>query len=238
MNRRFDDYYNWIIERVTNEDKLVLSEGLITSYPVDVLISDLKKRYKDIEYNDKQGTFIIDNIPLPQKESLVKKLNLYGYFISDEMIDDKDNKLFSANVEAKFPSEVPFSMLHDEIQYCYHITTDRYIDKIKKIGLIPKQSVREFYKHNGNRIYFLISDNIEKEGPLLKNALMINDRQKHLGKRPQRYYILRINFHSLNNQLVFYRDPRLIPDKTFKGGAIFTLGNIPPDKIEFLGQIY
>jgi len=237
MISRFDNYYKWIVERTGNEKQRIVSEGLITSYPVDVLLADLKKRYDNIEYDNKRGTFIIDQIPLTHRASLVKKLELYGYFISDEMIDDVDSSLFAVSVEPKFPTEIPHNMLHDKIQYCYHITTDKYIDKIKKIGLVPKESVREFYKHSGSRIYFLISDNIKKDIPLLKNMLMADNNRKFILKNATKYYLLRVNFQSLNKDMVFYRDPRLTIDKEFKGLGIFTLGNVPPNKIEFLGQI-
>lgn len=236
-HRRFTNFYTWFVERMEREEKLVLNEGLITSYPVDVLIKDLSKRYKNIEYDQKTGNFFIDQIPLKHKESLKRKLDLYGYFIGDEENNKQYPNTFNALIEPKFSTEIPLSYLHEKIRYCYHITSDKYIEKIKKIGLVPKESNREFYKTSGNRIYFLISDNPKNDIPLLKNMLLSDDRRKNIFKRPKKYYLLRINFHELNNDIVFYRDPRLIPDGPFKGQGIFTLNNIPPDKIDFLGGV-
>lgn len=236
MNR-FKNYYNWLLERTEKEDNLLLNEGLIKTFSVDSLIEDLSRRYKKIEYNQKSGNLIIDEIPLKQKEALKRKLNTYGYFIGDEQIDDKNSSIFSALIEPKFPTEIPFSILHDKIKYFYHITTDKYIEKIKSIGLIPKESNRDFYKTSGNRIYFLISDDPRNDVPLLKQMLVSDDKRKSTLKQPKKYYLLRINFHELNRDMVFYRDPRLFPDNKFKGQGIFTLSNVPPNKIEFLGEL-
>jgi hypothetical protein len=237
MTKRFENYYKWITERYTVEENLIINEGLITSYPIDILLKELKRRYTKIEYDQISGKIIVEEIPLNQKESLKKKLDLYGYFIADEQVDDADSSLFGILIEPKFPSEIPFSYLHDKIQYCYHITTDKYIDKINQIGLVPKESKREFYKTSGNRIYFLITDNPKKDLLLLKNMLKVDDQRKNIFNKHSKYYVLRINFHQLNEDLVFYRDSRLFPEGNFKGMGIFTLGNIPPDKIEFLGEI-
>jgi hypothetical protein len=234
---KFTNYYNWLVERMEKENALLLNEALITSYPIDSLIKDLSRRYSEIGYDQRGGKLIIDKIPIKQKEALERKLNLYGYFIGDEQIDDEDSNIFSALIEPKFPTEIPFSILHDKIKYCYHITTDKYIDKIKLKGLIPKESNRDFYKTSGNRIYFLLSDNPKTDIPLLKRMLVSDDKRKTSFKRPSKYYLLRINFHELNHDMVFYRDPRLFPDEKFKGYGIFTLSNIPPNKIEFLGEI-
>lgn len=237
MHRRFTNFYSWLLERVEREEKLLLNEGLIKSYPVDILINDISRRYKKIEYDQKNGNFIVDEIPLKHKEALKRKLDSYGYFIADEQIDEENPNIFSILVEPKFPTEIPLSFLHDKIKYCYHITTDKYIEKIKKIGLVPKESNRGFYKTSGNRIYFLISDDPKRDILLLKNMILADDKRKDALKKPEKYYLLCINFHELNNDVVFYRDPRLIPDGPFKGQGIFTLRNIPPNKIEFLGEV-
>jgi hypothetical protein len=233
---KFTNYYNWLLERTEKKNELLLKEGLITSYPIDSLIGDLSRRYDNIEYDQEAGTLIIDNIPLKQKEALERKLNLSGYFIGNYDINDKVSSAFNALIEPKFPTEIPFSILHDKIKYCYHITTDKYIDKIKLKGLIPKESTRKKYRTSGNRIYFLLSDNPANDIPLLKRMIIADDKRKDPLNQPSKYHWLRINFNELNNDMVFYRDPRLFPDNKFKGQGIFTLSNIPPDKIEFLGE--
>jgi hypothetical protein len=234
---KFTNYYNWLLERTEKENALLLNEGLITSYPINSLIDDISRRYKNIEYDQEGGTLIIDEIPLKQKEALERKLNLYGYFIANYEINAKDSSIFSALIEPKFPTEIPFSILHDKIKYCYHITTDKYVEKIKLKGLIPKESNRKIYKTSGNRIYFLISDNPKKDISLLKQMIVSDDKRKLPLNQPKKYHLLRINFHELNHDMVFYRDPRLFPDEKFKGQGIFTLSNIPPDKIDFLGEL-
>lgn len=234
MGERFKNYYRWISERVEQEEKFILNEGLITSYPADILINDLSKRYPDIEYIQDTGNIIIERIPLKHRESLKKKLELYGYFIGDEQIDDEDSNLFGILVEPKFPTEIPYSILHDKIQYLYHITTDKYIDKIKKIGLVPKRTNRPNFETSKDRIYLLMTGNPTKDIPMLRRMLSSNDQRKHFLKRPERYYILRMNFHQLNKDMVFYRDPRMFPEGKFTGTGIFTFHNIPPDKIEIL----
>ena len=236
-HRRFTNFYTWLVEREQKEDELLLNEGLTKSFPVDSLIQDISRRYKNIQYNQKDGTFTVENIPLRHKEALKRKLDSYGYFIANEMKHDNVPNIFSILVEPKFPTEIPYFYLHDKIRYCYHITSDKYIEKIKKIGLVPKQSNRKFYQTSGNRIYFLISDDPRNDIPLLKSMIVSDDKRKEILKQPKKYYLLRINFHELNNDIVFYRDPRLIPEGPFKGQGIFTLRNIPPDKLEFLGEV-
>lgn len=231
----YSNYLSWFSEWVEREEKLLLNEGLIKSYPLQNVMDVLKKHTISIDISTKSGlitaVFKKDKF---QKDKLLKILDTYGYFIGDTVIND-NNQTVSVLIEPKFPAELP-SELIGKLKYAYHITTNDYIDKIKKIGLIPKQSSRPLFDHSGNRIYLLVTPDFNKDVAALANMIKRNDSRKnrsteHINKELL-YYVLRIDMSALQRKLFFYRDPRMVSDVHLSGIGIFTLGNIPPENIE------
>jgi hypothetical protein len=155
-------------------------------------------------------------------KDLLDLIKSSGYFISvlgtnhdDEVTDKKEienyllnNKKIYIGIEPIFDEKINF-----EGEYLYHTTDKKNLEKILKLGLIPKsKNTRSFYPE---RIY--LSPNIEYM-KYIKDELRTD--------KPGEYVFLRIdNFKGLS----LYNDLR------FKGG-FYTYDNIPPKYINIMSE--
>jgi len=180
----------------------------------------IRKRHEenleDFKYGD---IFIFTDKNTPEiTKNLLHLIDSMGYFIatssgewgegprkiSVEEIKDQDS--ISISIEPKYDSEVDF-----QDEYVYHTTDKKNLEKIMKIGLVPKtKNTRSFYPE---RIY--LSPNIKYN----------NSIKDQLGSDKAGEYVdLKIKkFHGLK----LYKDVR------FKGG-FYTYTNIPPKYIEVI----
>jgi hypothetical protein len=214
----FDEYISYIIKEDEDNKSLVLLEGLITSYPIDLVKQAIGKKSWS-EYM-KQITPHILNINLKtwkfseeSKKELEQICNLYGYFISRI---DLDSVMPHVEIEAKYPQKLCDNDLPNTL---LHVAPTKYIDNIKKIGLTPKNTKRVKFNHPGNRIY--LCTNYEDLSRLAK-AL---SRGRPADEQAQT--TLAVSVSDLDTH-EFFVDPQY-------DYGVFTLKNIPPDKIQFLG---
>ena len=96
-------------------------------------------------------------------------------------------------------------------QYVYHITDQKFIDKVKQIGLTPKTLGKR--SAHPERIYVSLS---KKDSDFLFKGL-----KQHIGKN--KGIELTIDTSKLKDP--FYEDPN------FKGQGVYTHQNIPPSAI-------
>jgi hypothetical protein len=218
--------YTWYVENVINE-------GLITSYPFSSLIIHLRKKYlpiityiradpfsKDIKSKNLAGISMFINKSEYNEstmEKIKKDVDVYGYIVA--FVEPYNDKEISIFIEPKYPSIIDKSMLRNK--HFYHITHKDYLDKIKRIGLTPRDSQTNF-NHSGNRIYLMASIN-----------RTISDKFKSKiasskGWKEDEMITLQIS-PELNAQ--YYIDPNFNNDYTDKIIAVFTLKNIPPSRI-------
>lgn len=152
-----------IVEQQHNREK-ILTEGLITSYPIDKLLAMLVRTYGtniyDISknfYNDKTKTagitfFTTQEFGNSQFIKILKsKIDVYGYFLAtqEEITQSKEIGFF---IEPKYPFKI--SDKDTRGMKCFHTTHIDNIKRIKLAGLIPKDTQTEF-KYGGDRIYFI-----------------------------------------------------------------------------------
>lgn len=150
----------------------ILNEGISASYPIETVVSDLTRSFKNIlevdyfpydiqkRYADSKFgistslSFSIQNETAKQYKELVRKIKLCGYYISKR--ETEDNITFTYLVEPRFPADITGYIKQNNISQLYHITETKNIEKIKKIGLVSKESKTTAY-HPDDRIYLLYS---------------------------------------------------------------------------------
>lgn len=220
----------------------MVTEGLITSYPIDSVVKFIKEfsnQLFEIELIPPSlSTNTIDIYVTPRinqkldlnhcKKILDSKLKIYGYFIGKIGQTDYLDRT-KMLIEPKFPTLLTDKMLNTPF---YHITSKTYLDKIKKIGLTPRESTTIF-THPGNRIY-LIQTKSEDILRQLKDLLSISKV-----KASEENGIKSIDKWLSSNMIVLevdptgldlYLDPMFDLSKTYN--AVFTQQNIKPDKIK------
>lgn len=219
-----------IVEQQHNRQK-ILSEGLITSYPIDKLLSMLVRTYGkniyDISknfYNEETKTAGVTFFTKEEFgnsefiKDLKSKIDVYGYFIAtqEEIPESKEIGFF---LEPKYPFKIGEKDIRD--MKCFHITHKDNLQRIKKVGLIPKDTQTEF-KYGGDRIYLMFSNSsfvVRKLGAKIAEA-------KELDPKDLRVLDI-VNFSNLTLYFDMNFDP--IPNNI----ACFTFQNIHPDNIKF-----
>jgi hypothetical protein len=219
-----------------------LNEGLISTTPIHDAYNILSRVFKyredpvvpirkDVRNN--RLYIEINTLPLNTIQFLLKTINNLGYFVSQIMVlgisydkkkenyeqfrysDPKINEILNEkdeyqeiwlNIEAKFDidSETP--------KVLYHVTDKKHLNKILRIGLVPKSKSKKAY--HPDRIYF-VSD--------LRDARDLMDELYSLPNNKNEYLILKITGENLN--IKSYQDPN------FQGFGFYTLENIPPQFI-------
>ena len=147
--------------------------------------------------------------PSVVKYELNNKLEQYSQKYNSstfrDLVLDKQPTYLIFNFEAKYGPEVQLP------KYVYHITTTKFVNKIKQIGLTPK--TLEKRSAHPERIYVSLS---KKDSEFLFRGL-----KQHFGKNQG--VELTIDTDLLKD--TFYEDPN------FKGKGAYTLQNIPPQAI-------
>lgn len=219
---------------------LVLQEGYTASYDTDLLMKRLKKQFSNrVIFNpsmlelSKQTmrtkfgiiytvNFTILNLQESDNQTLQKILNQVGYFITKNDKEKIDNIEFAhILVEPKYPVIINNMLKKFQIEKLYHITHFSNLEKIQKIGLIPKGTETTYY-HPDNRIYFIIGDTI-----ILKGFRKTLSRDKKLTEKE--FIILSTPFNDKYQYYIDESSTKLSPPNYYIG--IFTLQNIPPEKI-------
>jgi len=226
------------MKKFTKFDNLaesILNEGLITSYDIQKLKSTLEKKF---------GTEI--KIVLPKKDDLVnhnfnyhaytftvysksknlhllqQQLDLFGYFINKQK--PYDNSFNVYQIEPKYPIKINQILIKKKITYFYHITPNKHLIKIQKIGLTPRQSKTDF-NHTDNRIY-LMSGEIEK----LKGFFTNIAKAKSLSLNEMT--VFKIPF---NNKYNYYLDDMAtFLQPKYNMIAVFIMQNILPNELEII----
>ena len=159
--------------------------------------------------------FVIEGQIMTQElyDTLIQSFELCGYYLSDEYWTE-GRKEFVTQFEPKFQDEFyNNNEIGDEL---YHVTTINHLNKIKKIGFIPKSTNKKF--NYPPRCYFFTIKDIE-----FMKWFMLNSAKT---KQGQDCAVLTINTNLIKNNIRFYTD------KLFDGGiAVYTYDNIPSSAI-------
>lgn len=211
-----------------------IEEGLISTANSDESIKILNTGFGDkikVVKNSESDT-VLDVYLFEYDEKIIESLfstitNL-GYFVSMYSIDGFHRK-FNENdflldlIKHKYLKPIFLKLepnldkkddsLYDDV---FHVTHNRFIEKIKKIGLVPKTNSK--VSSHPDRVYFVKG---------IEGAKSLAKRFSNLEyKFPHNYVLLKIKKEAFNNIRVF-SDPNL------KNKGFYILGNIHPSSIDF-----
>jgi hypothetical protein len=229
---RYDDIYN----------EQVLNEFLTKTIDKKITLNQLKQRYNtkfDKFYTYLDGDFGLWIDFKEDQYKNIKEVNKfmlsfgwYPAFISNEQVAYKDfDKIkhtenhMLINYLEKFDAEKDIT----QYDYLWHVTPDISIDKIKDIGLTPKNKSK--LSNNPKRIYFLLPTEEYNIVSTIKDLHLRTPKLQQ--KLIKSWYILKVNIKSLPDYLKFYKDPMF----DTKDGAVWTFQNIPPKFIQIHKKI-
>lgn len=219
---------------------VILYEGLIHSTDIDTT-ADMLERWRppDVIYRiikRSSNAIHIEFTTTPSKiqvDRLIQFINNLGWFIASyqtwwKLSSTKYNyesfinaieidDLYWIRIEAKYDLELNKYDLPD----LYHVSPEKFEQKIKAIGLIPKKEEKK--SAHPERIYLTKT---EEDAEALVNAF----RKFHEGT----YNLYKIDIDKLrrkNNGIRFFNDPQ------YSTAGIYTLSNIPPDCLTLIKQI-
>lgn len=218
------------------EEQLFLQEGLIQSYPIlSFKLAVLKQFKPSIIHIGVVKSFNVDTsllIVLKNKDTLesIKKLaDTYGYHLGfKKNVIVKGQECESYQFDPKYPTIVPQKYLPE---YGYHITLNKNLNNILRIGLTPKNSKTAF-EHPGNRIYILFAQSKEA---ILQTKKIIKHHLIQKGLEDAKLSVLRV---SINKSVTHYFDPNLQPYDIHKDCfGVFVLRNIHPGFLEIIPEL-
>ena len=222
-------------ERVTfnNPLSVMLSEGLIMSYPVDKTINYVKKLFNipDDSIRESEGAIMI-TIIVPKQNNmttlnkLIRDMQLCGYFLSApkmNVLKNRAGQKTTLQFEPKYDHDVKDDILKGEKELL-HITLSKNVEKIKSIGLTPS-SKNKFFNYP-ERIYLLKGsipyEDIIDLAELLASVYNYNNKGE---KRDYDYSVLHLDVNKLPDTI------RLFPDSNYESYGLYTIDNIPPSVI-------
>lgn len=209
-----------------------IKEGLIQSVPIQKVAKILNKKFSNIKIDgnvndDELYYHSVLTITRKQSETktaenpedfkkwsnepsgmlsiipkLVPVLDVLGWYISTKIKDD-DTFVQKITVEPKFDSLLMFKP-----DTLYHITDIKNLDRIKKIGLIPKTKSKVLY--HPARIYLADGHEIQYLAKGFEHEFDVDP------------IILKINL--IKSKMNLYIDPHC-------DNAYYTYDNIPPENI-------
>jgi len=206
MEREVQDYPG--LDFLNDGNTIIL--GFKPTYP-----SDQSTKYSSGTLNDPRISKVLqlaNNLgyfPSIVKYELDNKLEQYTQKYQPStfrnLVVDKQPTYLIFNFEAKYDPQVKLP------QYVYHITTTRFVNKIKHIGLTPK--TLEKRSAHPERIYVSFS---KKDSDFLFRGL-----KQHFGKNQG----VELTIETSLLKDTFYEDPN------FKGRGAYTYQNIAPQAI-------
>jgi len=203
--------------------KPIMNEGMYSTAPTKKAVKILKRKFPDfyigilqdgkIEISAGRKNYVDDVVSI---EQICKPL---GWFISHGIENGSDFKYGNEEFYEHEYDEIILKPLFDPKEFfsrpsiLYHISPKRSLDKIFKIGLVPKHRDKKTY--HPARIY--LTDELELAWGLKKQFQRISGFE---------YEILKINMKDLKIKL--YSD---IDSRTY---GYYTMENIPPRFISIL----
>lgn len=247
----FKDYFNYYQNlRDTPSDEYLemgefgkccwdqnICEGLITSFPQEKVVEFIEQLSTgdDYEIFKNYDKSLIKIIITPINNSigdiidlLNGKLKMYGYKIGRKFNPNHFGQ-YSILIEPIHSIEVDPST----IPQLYHLTHQKHLNKIKELGLSPRESTTLF-THPGGRIY-LFSINDEENIEVLKKELTSKTITKN-DNYPSHLQAIPTNMVTLKIKQPYtfklFEDPMFGGWQNFKG--YFTTDNISSNLLEII----
>lgn len=223
INESDDKYIFEQIKKNSFNNRLVLTEGLIYSQPIETTVRIIKNRfnYLEIEVSD-ENDILISNLVKPLNKYIPIITNM-GYYISEytndgdnwlKEIDEKETPL-AMYIEPKYDLEIK-----DIPKTLYHVSLLKYKDSILKRGLFPKSKSKLPY--HPERIY--LTNSLERAYQFGKYLEVENSDDFNYDG----YGIFSIDTKDMN---------KLYSDMNLRDGGYYIMNNINPNNISLTKEI-
>lgn len=224
------DYFGEFDKEVSLEKDYILDN--LNTHDTEKLkskISDIAKvEFEEYSYGSVKSFSVLcaskeEALSLVENEKFKNLIEFFNYFVSEVI----DNRIFIEPVYSEDRSNYVFT---DCEGICYHITTQKRVEKIMRTGLRIKRS---YYRKFPSRIYLYATPKLS-----LVNDMHIKDFaykiiNKLRAKREGGIAIIRVNLNKCYNDVMrFYKDTSMKEDE-----AIFTYNNIPVECLTKLNKI-
>lgn len=219
-----------LLEIYKEEYDLNLKEGLIKTTNIDKTLNILEKKYLSkfiFTKNINTNTFYIKTFSTNINtllNGIIKDANNLGWFPSfmetEEYVGKWDEKYFKeGEIKLRFEAKFDEEIVEKIPPVLYHITPTQNVNKILKIGLVPKSRSKASY--HPDRVYLSnYLEDIEDLGEMF---------YQKTGEK--NWTILKINTDLIPGEYFkLYTDPNYEP-------GYYTLNNIPPQAIEKVKEI-
>ena len=221
------------------EEKLILAEGLIKSYPILnfklAVLHTFREHLLHIGIGQSFGmdmnlVIVLDEGDEDVLKEIEKFADTYGYHLGfTKKLLYKGKACKSHQFDPKYPIVIPKEYIP---KVGFHIARNEHLKSIFEIGLTPKTSKSDF-KHPGNRVYLLFANSINS---ILKTKEVLRGHVKR--KKPNEIVELSVLKVNINEDLVYYFDPNLEPgDIDPECFGMFVLRNIHPAYVELLPEL-
>lgn len=225
---------------IREEIRKFLADGLIKSIEPKKAVDDIiNKNFSNLGKatlmrNEMGIDFLLKIKNTDKLKEVMSLVNNIGYFIASYKIGDityrfndenfiniiKDN-LKNAKLPVTLHLEAKFDKKEESIpKIVFHITSEEFIEKIKKFGLIPKSKSKKSY--HPERIYLALE--VEAALSMAAQIQSITEREEYFP------YLISIDTTKLKD-VKFYIDPN------FSDYGVYVLENIPKKAIVQIEKI-
>lgn len=217
--------------RVDHEERqLLVSEGLIRTYPPSMFTDELVKYYRDFPrahiHVEPKNVIILQYTRDISKEAEFQRVcKLTGYTVVHVSQSRGSRYPYQLTLEPRWSGEVPDRVIP---ALMYHVVPASRLHKVLQLGLTPRES-RTTFHHTGYRIYLLVSSDPNKDIPVLVRLLRRTRNHSEL------YAVLTVD---TSDDHTYYFDPSMqLNDISTTCYGVFTLRNILPINIKHVGNV-
>lgn len=209
----------------------------VTDKDISIINSEIHKNRIIIEYGSMSLSFFLQNLTLITNlgyfiTKVRVSINEYKYTYSwNNFKEILDENLFKKLTKIELRLEAVFdNVIEINTNKIYHVTYNYLVDKILKIGLIPKSN--NVMQYHPDRLYLVQSIEDAQTYINSKNNYFIfyPDKDKKINIKQQEYNLSQLEYTILeiditNLNLKFYQD-------TNYNKGFYTLNTIPPTNIK------
>lgn len=239
---RFTDKFPRTVHQMLSDE---LYEGLLMSYDITAVNRIISKKF-DSTFNYTTNTFEIFykfdyNLFQWEIDDMLQLTNNLGWFPSQITYYINNNKKFikfsrnnfqnlitSGIYDMQISFEAKYNIdIYDIPEKMYHVTKLRYLEKIKRYGLIPQK--HEKITSHTERIY--LTDSIDDSWIFVKGLVF-----RTLEEDREPLVILEIDTSTIKERIRIMRDPNFQRGGIYTG--FYTLNPIDPQCLSVIDIIY
>ena len=217
-----------LLQTYKQEYDLNIKEGLIRTINIGKTLNILEKKYSSkFIFTRSKNSFYIQTFHTNKTAlgDIIKDANTLGWFPSFMETENytgkwNENYFKEGEIKVRFEAKFDEEIVENIPTILYHITPTQSMDKILKIGLVPKSRAKASF--HPERVYLgKSSKGVESLAPLM---------YQRTGNRD--YTVVQIDTTKIPGEyLKLYTDPNYAEE------AYFTLNNIPPQALKKIKDI-